>query len=96
MHAVVRNYSGEGAKALFDLLDQRKADVEKAMRGVPGFKAYTLFRTADGGVSVTVCSDKAGAEASVKTAADWVRQNAGATGVKAPKVSEGAVILQLG
>ena len=28
MHAVVRTYSGAGAKQLFDLLEQRKADVE--------------------------------------------------------------------
>jgi hypothetical protein len=42
MHAVVRNYSGKGAEALFDVLDQRKADVEKLMRGVPGFRSYTL------------------------------------------------------
>jgi hypothetical protein len=96
MHAVVRNYSGKGAEALFDVLDQRKADVEKLMRGVPGFRSYTLFRTADGGVSVTVRSDRKGAEASVRTAADWVRQNAGGTGAKAPQISEGAVIVHVG
>ena len=29
MHAVIRTYAGESAKELFDLLEQRKADVER-------------------------------------------------------------------
>ena len=29
MHAVIRTYSGKGAKELFDVLEKRKADVEK-------------------------------------------------------------------
>ncbi|SEE71240.1 hypothetical protein SAMN05444161_6819 [Rhizobiales bacterium GAS191] len=32
MHAVVRTYSGKGAKELFDLLEKRKADVENLKR----------------------------------------------------------------
>ncbi len=49
MHAVVRTYSGQGAKELFDLIEQRKAEVESLIRSVSGFHAYTLFRTDDGG-----------------------------------------------
>ena len=45
MHAVVRNYSGAGAKQLFDLLEQRKADVEANLRKVPGLVSYTLLRS---------------------------------------------------
>ena len=37
MHAVVRNYSGTGAKELADVLEKRKGDVESIMRGVKGF-----------------------------------------------------------
>ncbi len=37
MHAVVRSYSGSGAKELFDLLEQRLAEVESLIRGVQGF-----------------------------------------------------------
>jgi hypothetical protein len=33
MHAVVRNYSGAGAKELFDLLEARKGEVESLIRG---------------------------------------------------------------
>jgi hypothetical protein len=96
MHAVSRSYSGQGAKELFDILERRSSEVERAMRAVPGFEAYTLFRTAEGGVSITVCRDKAGTEESLRIAREWVRQNAGSTNVGAPTVAEGAVILQVG
>ena len=95
MHAVVRSYSGTGAKELFDLLTQRKADVEALIREVTGFVAYTLVQTADGGISVTVCQDKAGADESLQRAREWIQANAAGTGVGAPAVSEGSVILQL-
>ncbi len=36
MYAVVRTYSGQGASELFDLLEQREADVKEIMSGVPG------------------------------------------------------------
>jgi hypothetical protein len=79
---------------LFDVLEQRKADVEKLIRGVTGLVSYSLIRTGDGGISVTVCQDKAGADESVRMAADWIRQNA-STSAGAPEVSEGAVIVQI-
>ncbi len=94
MHAVVRTYSGQGAKELFDLIEKRKAEVERLIRGVKGFRAYSAFRTADGGVSVTVCDDKAGADESVRAARDWIKQNAANIGTKPPVVAEGTVILQ--
>jgi len=34
MHAVVRTYSGKGAKELFDGLEKRKSDVESLMRPI--------------------------------------------------------------
>lgn len=95
MHAVIRSYSGQGAKGLFDLLENRAAEVESLMRSIRGFVSYTLARTGDGGVSVSVCEDKAGTDESVAKARDWILANAGSTGVGAPGVSEGSVILHL-
>ena len=95
MHAVVRNYSGAGAKQLFDLLEQRKADVEAVIRKVPGLVSYTMLRNGDGGVSVTVCQDKAGADESLKVARDWIQKNAANTGASPPTVMEGSIILQI-
>ncbi len=47
MHAVVRTYSGKGAKELFDFLEKNKSDIEKLLRSVKGFVGYTLVRTGD-------------------------------------------------
>ncbi len=95
MHAVVRNYSGQGAKELFELLEQRKSEVEEIIRAVSGFRAYTLIRTGDGGVTVTVCQDKAGTDQSLQVARDWIQQNASDLRTNPPAVSEGPVVLQL-
>ena len=95
MDAVVRTYSGKGAKELFDVLEKHKKDDETLMRSVTGFSGYSLIRTDEGGVSITVCRDKAGAVESVQKAKDWISKNAPSAGVAAPKVSEGSVILQL-
>ena len=76
MHTVIRNYSGRGADALFGLLEERKAEVESVMRSVTGLVSYTLIRTDDGGITVTVCQDKAGTDESLQVARDWIQQNA--------------------
>ena len=93
MYTVVRSYSGKGGKELFDVIEKNKADVEKTMRSVKGLVSYTLVHTADGGFSVTVCDDKAGADESLQKARDWIAKNAAGAGAPAPKVSEGSVIL---
>ncbi len=95
MHAVVRTYSGPGAKELVDLIETRLAEVESLIRSVSGFQAYSLIRTGDGGVTVTVCQDKAGTDESVRLARDWIQENASDLGTSPPAVSEGPVLLQL-
>ncbi|UVF21492.1 hypothetical protein HPT29_010400 [Microvirga terrae] len=95
MHAVIRTYSGQGAKELFDLLEKRTSDVEGLMRTVTGFVSYALIRTGDGGIPITVCQDKAGTDESVQKAREWVGQNASDIGASAPKVTDGPVILHL-
>jgi hypothetical protein len=95
MYAVVRTYSGAGASRLFDVLEERKREVEAVIREVPGLTSYTLLRSGDGGVSVTVCEDQSGAEQSMKVARDWIQKNAPDTGTSAPTVAQGTVILQI-
>jgi hypothetical protein len=95
MHAVMRDYSGSGAKKFFDLLENNKAEVKEVIMPIKGFVSYSLVRTARGGFSVTICQDKAGADESVRVAREWIARNARDTRVAAPKVSEGAVILHL-
>jgi hypothetical protein len=94
MHAVMREYSGKGAIKLFDLLEKKKTEIEKIIRSVKGFVSYSLIRGADGGFSVTICRDKAGADESMRVARDWIAKNASDTGAAPPTVSEGTVILR--
>ena len=95
MYAVIRTYLGAGAKQLFDLLEQRQTDVEALLRTVPGLVSYTLLNTGDGGSSVTVCTDKAGSDASLKVAREWIQKNASNIHANPPIVTEGPVIVQI-
>ena len=94
MHAVMRSYSGKGTKALFDLLEKNKGEVESLIR-VKGFVSYSLVRTTRGGFSVSVYEDKAGADESSRAAREWIAKNASKTGVARPIILEGTVMLQL-
>jgi hypothetical protein len=93
MYAVVRTYSGQGASELFDLLGQREEDVTALISGVPGFVNYAAVRSGDGGVTVTLCEDKAGTDESSRRAAKWVSENLGAT-ADPPAMTEGSTVLQ--
>lgn len=95
MHAMVRTYSGPGAKELFDLLEEHKEDVESLIRPVAGLVSYVMLRTADGGVTVTVCQDKSGTEESLRVAREWIQQNASGVNASPPTVSEGSVVVSL-
>ena len=93
MYVVVRGYSEQGASALFDLLGQREEDVKALISGVPGFVSYAAFRSGDGGMTVTICQDKAGTDESSRRAAEWVRENVSTT-VDPPAITQGSTVLQ--
>lgn len=95
MHAVVRTYTGAGARQLFDVLEAHKDDIHSTLQKVPGMVSYTLLRQGDGGMSVTVCADKAGTDESLKVARDWIKTNASNVDASPPTVTEGAVIVQI-
>jgi hypothetical protein len=92
MYVVVRSYSEQGASALFDVLSQREEDVKALIGGVPGFVSYTAFRSGGGGMTVTVCEDKAGTDQSSRRAAEWVKENISTT-VDPPAITEGSTVL---
>jgi hypothetical protein len=95
MHAVMRAYSGKGAKELIDLVVKNKKDVEKLIGGIKGFVGYYIVRTDEGGVTISVYKDKAGSDESVRVAREWVKKNAADLSVAPPKVSEGEVALHI-
>ena len=95
MHAVVRSYSGSGAKELFDLIEERKAEVEDVLRPITGFVSWLCTGTDDGGITVTVCQDKTGTDESIQVARAWIRENASDLGTSPPTVSEGRVLISV-
>ena len=95
MYAVVRIYSGPGAKEFFDLLEARKEDLEAAHQHVLGLMSYSLIRSGDGGVAVTICRGKAGAHESVRVAQEWKEKNAPGVCAHPPQVIEGEVIIHV-
>ena len=95
MYGVVRSYAGPGTKELFDLIVERKDEVEGLLRGVNGFVSYTLIQTDAGGATVTVCQDQAGADESIQVAHDWVAANGADLGAAPPTVTEGNVGIYL-
>jgi len=93
MYVVIRSYSGEDAKEVFDLIEERVDEVKDLISDVPGFVTYAAFRTAEGGTAVTVCQDKEGADQSTSVAAKWVLENVHTT-PPVPHIEEGSTVAQ--
>lgn len=93
MNAVIKIYSGRGAGNMFDILEERKDEVENLMRSISGFQAYTVIRAALGGITVIVCQDKKGAEESQAISRAWRKRHCATLSVNPPMVSEGPVII---
>jgi hypothetical protein len=91
VHLTIRNYAGGGALA--DALLEREDEVRGVITGIDGFRAYYLIRDEDGVTTVSVFDDEAGAEASTRAAAEWVRENLGDLEVAPPQVTSGKVEL---
>jgi hypothetical protein len=95
MHASVRRYTGVDSR-MWDQLQQHRASLQAAFGRVPGFRSWYLIRTREGLTTVTLCDDQAGAEESVRVAANWVRENMPDMISGSPEVSNGEVALQIG
>lgn len=91
MYVVIRTYSGEDAKQVFDLIEQRFEEIKELIGGVPGFVSYTAFRSGDGGTTLTVCQDKDGTDQSTSVAAKWVLENVDTT-PPVPHIEEGSSV----
>lgn len=95
MYGVLRSYSGDGAKKLAALLEERRTEVEALLRSVPGLMSWGLMRTPDGCTTFTLCKDKAGADRSVTLAREWIGKNASGINAPAPAITEGPVSLRI-
>lgn len=93
MYLVVRRY--RAASQLMDALEANQAEIERLVRDVRGFVAYYLVRSGDGGVSVSICRDRMGAEESTLLAADWITAHAPDLPGNVPDVIEGEAAMHL-
>jgi hypothetical protein len=96
MHAVVRTYTGEGASMVFDLVEGNSEEVKSLLGSIAGFVSYTAIRTAGGGITVTVCEDKAGTDESSRRAAEFIKERAEGKTIDPPTITEGDTSLHLG
>ena len=91
MYAAVRRYEG-----ITDDAEAGRLVGESfipLLEHVPGFVAYYWIDAGDGTMaSLSVFDDKAGADASVEIAHDWVRDNAAHLIPNPPRVTEGTVV----
>jgi len=90
-YAVIRHY--KGSVELIDELGRRPGEVESLIRGVSGFQSYYLVRSDDGGFSVSVFEDRAGAEESVKAARQYIQENLADLAGEPPEVVQGEVTI---
>ena len=100
MYAVVRRYTVKpgGARELADRVEKEFVPIIKA---VPGFVAYTYL---EGGqewgrdvlATVSIFTDRQGAEASVQAAAKWVADNLSEFEPSQPSLTAGEVLFYSG
>jgi hypothetical protein len=95
MYASIRRYTGIDPR-FWDQLQQHRPSLEAAFQRVPGFRSWYLVRTSAGLTTVTLCEDQAGAEESVRVAANWIRENLPDMVTSPPEVANGEVTLQIG
>ena len=89
MYAVIRRYKFD--KRSSDEINRKVRDgFVPRLRKTPGFVAYYWMDTDNGGASLSVFQDKAGAEVSVRAAADFVQQQL-ASLVGRPEIVQGEV-----
>ena len=91
MFAVIRHYHfnpGDGAE-----IDRRiREEFVSLVKSAKGFVRYYWLDTGDGeGASLSVYKDKAGADESVRLAADYVKEHLSKLLTQKPEVIEGPV-----
>ncbi len=91
MYAVIRKYQFDQRNS--EELDRKIREVfVPLLKKAPGFVGYYWLDTGEGsGASLTVFQDKAGAEESVRIAANFVRQHLAGITVSSPDITQGEV-----
>jgi len=91
MYAVIRRVQFDHGKR--EEVNRKVQDMlVPILKKVPGFVAYYWLETGEGaGASLSVYKDKAGAEESVRSAAEFVKQHMADVVTKKPEIIQGEV-----
>ena len=92
MYVVVRHY--RASPALIDELVKLRDEVQATIESVPGFVAYYLVRTADGGASISIFEDKEGTDETSRRAAAFIGEKLPEIAASAPELIEGEAVIQ--
>ena len=90
-YAVIRHY--RASAELIDELGRRPGEVENLIEAFPVSRADYLARSKEGGFSITVFADQAGAEESVRVARQYIQDNVSDVAGEPPEVLQGEVTI---
>jgi quinol monooxygenase YgiN len=91
MHVAIRRYQVDAA-SVDKVMRQVNEGFIPIIKDADGFLAYYALNAGAGEIAtVSVFEDQAGAEESIRMAADWVRQNLAALLPNPPEISAGEV-----
>ena len=93
MFASIRTYNG--APMLTDELVKKQDDLKSILEPITGFYSYSLVKTADGAISMTVCENRAGAEQSNTVEAAWLKDKLPTFATRPPEIWTGEVRFHL-
>ena len=92
MHIAIRRYQMDPA-SVDEVARQVNEGFIPLIKDAEGFLAYYVLNAGAGEIAtVSVFEDQAGAEESIRMAADWVRQNLAALLPNPPEITAGEVI----
>ena len=94
MHVAIRRYQMDPAS--FDEVNRQVNEgFIPIIKDADGFLAYYVVDAGAGEIAtVSVFEDQAGAEESIRTAADWIRQNLATLLPNPPEITAGEVVAQ--
>ncbi len=96
MYTSIRRYKLAAGADLEQLISQINNQFVPALMQTPGFKSYFVVGTDEGVVAtISVFENKAGAEASNRLAADYVRENVEALIDGSPEITQGSVLVRV-
>ena len=93
MFASIRKYNG--APMLTDELVKKQDELRSILEPVSGFHTYSLIKTADGAISMTVCENRAGAEDSNRVEAAWLKDKHPTFTTRPPEIWTGELRIHL-